>query len=83
MVLCFCCKYVSIHSVGSVFDLFDTMAWRSNKHEETDAEVLNKPTFGKGSLKVISAAGCLPSTLGYRERVLLGKDPLLRVEIGR
>ncbi|KAI8475691.1 MAG: hypothetical protein J3K34DRAFT_464578 [Monoraphidium minutum] len=48
-----------------------------------DEEVLRRPTFGPGSLKHVSAAGCLPSTLGPRERVLLAKDPLLRVELGR
>lgn len=56
-------------------------AWRTKKHDEADAEVLQRPTFGsRGSLKSVN---CLPSTLGYRERVLLAKDPLLCVEIGR
>lgn len=39
---------------------------------------------GPGSLRVVATTlTCLPSALGYKERALLGRHPLLRAELGR
>ncbi|GBF94261.1 hypothetical protein Rsub_06531 [Raphidocelis subcapitata] len=39
---------------------------------------------GPGSLRAVATTlTCLPSALGYRERVILAKHPLLRAELGR